>query len=266
MPIIFYKKSVIDTSYWVDNAEVGVRVRINNQVFQLFGKDVKTQRTYVNYEYTRHYMNIVSGNGIIFCKKSSGDYQSSTSDTYYLERWRIDGQYYGRPSSPEGVTTDFENDSLKISWILNPENNVSHYKISMFDENESLIDTFKTESAEQTTFFKENLINGKYIIKLQAVNFEKICGRYSKPSEIVIDNTSNSIQSEVINTVIKLNTIYPNPFNPVVNIEFELPISSEVTVKMYTVYGKLVDQITERNKEVGIYSYRWNASQLPSGI
>lgn len=63
-----------------------------------------------------------------------------------------------------------------------------------------------------------------------------------------------------------LNNLYPNPFNPTINIEFELPPQSDISLKMYNVLGKLVDEINETNKGAGIYTYQWNASHLPSGI
>jgi hypothetical protein len=59
---------------------------------------------------------------------------------------------------------------------------------------------------------------------------------------------------------------YPNPFNPSTNISYQLPISSNVTLKVYDVLGNEVATLVNEEKPVGIYDVEFNASQLASGI
>jgi photosystem II stability/assembly factor-like uncharacterized protein len=59
---------------------------------------------------------------------------------------------------------------------------------------------------------------------------------------------------------------YPNPFNPSTNIKFSIPQNSFVSLKIYDVSGKVVDELLNQNMTAGVYEYLWNASALPSGI
>ena len=58
---------------------------------------------------------------------------------------------------------------------------------------------------------------------------------------------------------------YPNPFNPQTNIEFSIPESGSVTLKVYDMLGKEVDVLVNDNLSPGNYSTELNASSLPSG-
>ena len=59
---------------------------------------------------------------------------------------------------------------------------------------------------------------------------------------------------------------YPNPFNPTTKINFALPKSGLVTLKVYDVVGKEVATLVNEVKNVGTYSVDFNASNLSSGI
>jgi hypothetical protein len=59
---------------------------------------------------------------------------------------------------------------------------------------------------------------------------------------------------------------YPNPFNPTTKINFALPKSGLVTLKVYDMLGKEVATLVNEVKNVGTYSVDFNASALSSGI
>jgi hypothetical protein len=60
---------------------------------------------------------------------------------------------------------------------------------------------------------------------------------------------------------------YPNPFNPSTVIEFAIPQSDFVSVRVYNLLGQEVANVFEGNVEGGrIYSARFEASTLPSGL
>jgi len=64
----------------------------------------------------------------------------------------------------------------------------------------------------------------------------------------------------------KLLQNYPNPFNPTTAIEFQLPSSSFVIMKVFNSAGKEVATLVERQYAAGIFRAEWNASDMPSGI
>jgi hypothetical protein len=59
---------------------------------------------------------------------------------------------------------------------------------------------------------------------------------------------------------------YPNPFNPTTTIEFDLPRTSEVTLKIFTLLGEEVATLVSDRLSGGSYLYEWDANILSSGV
>ena len=64
----------------------------------------------------------------------------------------------------------------------------------------------------------------------------------------------------------KLHQNYPNPFNPSTTIEFSLPRSGYVRLKVLNVLGEVVATLVNEELNVGTYTTQWNGSFVPSGI
>jgi ligand-binding sensor domain-containing protein len=64
----------------------------------------------------------------------------------------------------------------------------------------------------------------------------------------------------------RLEQNYPNPFNPVTNLEFGISNSGFVSLKVYNIIGKEVATVVNENLNPGTYMYRFDASELSSGI
>lgn len=64
-----------------------------------------------------------------------------------------------------------------------------------------------------------------------------------------------------------LSQNYPNPFNPSTTINFSIPSSSHITLKVYNMLGKEVATLVDEFKTSGTYSYNYTAaSELTSGV
>jgi hypothetical protein len=59
---------------------------------------------------------------------------------------------------------------------------------------------------------------------------------------------------------------YPNPFNPSTTIEFTLPKSEFVELKIYNIIGKEVANLVSVQLNVGNHSYTWDATGFASGV
>ncbi len=64
----------------------------------------------------------------------------------------------------------------------------------------------------------------------------------------------------------ELSQNYPNPFNPVTNIEFKLMNSGFVSLKIYDLLGREVQNLINEYMNAGAYSISFDASNLNSGI
>ena len=74
----------------------------------------------------------------------------------------------------------------------------------------------------------------------------------------------------MLNTIVpdqfQLNDAYPNPFNPVTNISYSLPIASEISIKIFDIQGREVSTLYNNIQEAGTHKLVWDASNFSSGI
>lgn len=91
------------------------------------------------------------------------------------------------------------------------------------------------------------------------------------PSEInKKENDETEIMDKIEKNVTKqkvfdLGDNYPNPFNPTTKINYELPISNSVSLKVFDMLGKEVASLVNEKQVAGKYTVEFNASSLPSG-
>lgn len=64
----------------------------------------------------------------------------------------------------------------------------------------------------------------------------------------------------------ELEQNFPNPFNPGTSINYQIPRSGHVTLKVYDIMGKEVAAIIDGYMEAGKHTAEFNASNLSSGI
>jgi len=62
-----------------------------------------------------------------------------------------------------------------------------------------------------------------------------------------------------------LSQNYPNPFNPSTAIDFTLPVSGSVSLKVYDLLGREIMTLVNEQKAAGTYRATFDASHLPSG-
>ncbi len=59
---------------------------------------------------------------------------------------------------------------------------------------------------------------------------------------------------------------YPNPFNPTTNIKFAVTNAGKITLSIYDVNGKKLEDLVNGSYSAGTYRVDWNASKYSSGI
>jgi len=59
---------------------------------------------------------------------------------------------------------------------------------------------------------------------------------------------------------------YPNPFNAVTSIRYDLPKTLQVEINVYDVSGKLVANLVDENQTAGRYNVLWNVGGCSSGL
>ena len=67
----------------------------------------------------------------------------------------------------------------------------------------------------------------------------------------------------------KLYPAYPNPFNPVTTLRFDIPdldITEKIHLSIFDLRGREIALLINGFKPPGSYKFRWNATKYSSGV
>lgn len=103
-------------------------------------------------------------------------------------------------------------------------------------------------------------VEGRLLARIAAITLDAV--EVTHPGE-----SSSSIQDGWIipNEIVLLNN-YPNPFNSSTGIEFAFSQRSHITVSIFSLLGKHVATLVNRDLDAGSYSTTWDAGSFSSGI
>jgi hypothetical protein len=154
--------------------------------------------------------------------------------------------------------------SVVLDWLTGSEINNKCFEVErLVYKNEDLNNWVKigsidgngtTTETHKYSFKDEDLSDGKVKYRLKQFDFD---GTFSYSNEIDV----NLIPKEFI-----LHQNYPNPFNPTTNIEFTIPLKSQIKINVYNILGELIQTIANGLFEPGLHVIVFNAENLPSGI
>ena len=138
------------------------------------------------------------------------------------------------------------------SEYANPDyiyfDSVLHKINSAFDGNQSVLDTISKRPLKLKGY---KSVGDVYFLRRDTL---------ARSNNLVQNNIDNNLSQPSF-------SIYPSPFNASTFIEFNLPYSSNVTLKIYNVLGQEVATLIENEKlEEGFNSITFNAGNLSSGV
>ncbi|MBK9099544.1 MAG: T9SS type A sorting domain-containing protein [bacterium] len=112
-----------------------------------------------------------------------------------------------------------------------------------------------TTEQHNYTYLDKNLENRKYYYRLKQVDFN---GTYEYSDVVEVEWRAF--------TSYLLEQNYPNPFNPSTVFSYQLPVSSDVTLKVFDVMGNEIATLVNEEKPAGTYEITWYAENLSSGV
>ncbi|MDQ3022564.1 MAG: S8 family peptidase [Bacteroidota bacterium] len=80
----------------------------------------------------------------------------------------------------------------------------------------------------------------------------------------LLTNVNNNLTSTP--EIFSLSQNYPNPFNPTTKINYNLPVTNNVTLKIFDVLGKEVITLVNQKQNAGSYTVEFNGSNFASGV
>jgi len=98
-------------------------------------------------------------------------------------------------------------------------------------------------------------------------DYDLVIGDYEGTFHYYRNLNITSVETkDEIPTKFELLQNYPNPFNPSTSIEYSVPSSEYVSLKVYDILGNEVAALVNEQKDSGKYRVNFNASSLASGI
>lgn len=210
-------------------------------------------------------------NGIFlsgFTKLFFGGGNDGSSGTAFVpDCWEGTGGVY-IPVELTSFTATAINNNVQLTWstasetnnmgfdverkVLSPQSSVGNYEYVSVG---SVDGEGTTTEIQNYSFTDQDMASGTYAYRLKQIDFD---GSFSYSNEIEID--VNGV------TTFALEQNYPNPFNPSTTINYQLPESGNVTIKIYDVLGNEVASLVNQFKEAGYHSVNFNASEFASGV
>jgi len=98
------------------------------------------------------------------------------------------------------------------------------------------------------------------------VTHNQLCPPYPECIEDYVgyQDTSNceqlSIIAEILPITYNLYNAYPNPFNPVTTLRYDLPEDARVNITIYDMMGRIVKTLVNGTQTAGYKSIQWNAT------
>ena len=87
-----------------------------------------------------------------------------------------------------------------------------------------------------------------------------------RPKLTVTYTTTGVGEGQTDPTAFSLHQNYPNPFNPGTTIEFSLPSSTQVVLRVFNVLGQEVAELLNEVRAAGHHVYALDAKDLASGV
>lgn len=110
-------------------------------------------------------------------------------------------------------------------------------------------------SPEDTITYNETLsiLNNDELVEIALLGTGGILGAGEEPASTIPESYT-------------LHPVYPNPFNAMAVIKYEVPVQGIVRVGVYDVLGRKVATLVDGQVGAGSHQVTWDAGELPSGI
>jgi hypothetical protein len=121
-----------------------------------------------------------------------------------------------------------------------------------------------TDTEYPLTFENELVDNTLYFWKVKCTDRQghEVWGSnsYVSPWKFIVGSLPGLLSSDVerIPGEFVFHPIYPNPFNNMAIIQYELPVQSSVELDVYNLRGQKIMTIFQGNQPPGTYSVLWN--------
>ncbi len=161
------------------------------------------------------------------------------------------------PSTPSNFNASVGLGTVTLSWDANTEPDLANYKIYRGIVDGGWIDLLATVDKSSTSYIDMDINpNTAYFYKIAAGD---VSGNNSTRSAQISAMTLKLLnENQFAEYSIKQNV--PNPFNPKTEIEYSLPIDSQVLIIIYDLLGDEVITLLNQNMPSGNHNVVWDGT------
>ena len=158
---------------------------------------------------------------------------------------------------------DFDGDDTLDLLIGNSEGVIYHYKRTSLQTMSFNLVSSNFQNIDLRTQ------SSPFMIDLDSDGDSDILLGNGKGGVLFYENTEVTSIESITKTIpeeLELFQNYPNPFNPNTVINYRLPMTNHVSLRVYDAIGREVATLVDGQKPAGSYSVKFNAENLPSGL
>jgi uncharacterized protein (TIGR02145 family) len=123
------------------------------------------------------------------------------------------------------------------------------------------------ESAEVTISINtEDVEPGEYSQVISVTSNDLVNNVIEIPVSLIVNEGSSDIEDDILPHKFELLNPYPNPFNPITVIGYQLPVNSAISINIYNVHGQLVEKLVDEQIDTGHHEVVWNVKNNPNGL
>ena len=153
--------------------------------------------------------------------------------------------------------------AIKLTWQDNSSSELGYYIERKLGSSGTYATTDSVVSNVAAFTDTKGVPGNNYFYRVRGYN-SAVTSAYS--NEVNVTLTGITSDGTGIPDKFGVSQNYPNPFNPTTVIMYQLPVSSEVTLKVYDMLGKEITTLVNKHEDAGFHSAVFVASNLPSGI
>ncbi len=227
-------------------------------LFAYYDNTVTFQRSILNYEFYSNGFNEIEDN-ILFIETSGDHFSHIDTSISILDN---DYHYFGISYQNNKVRYYIDGNLIYPPYDVTELNLDSDMSIMMsnliYNRVSDTIENYVTK-IDWFYYIEEEFINLDYI--------SDMIDSYRSSSIHYLNSYDDGISDNNHNLPLVYNcSLYPNPFNSSIKIQYDLPKLSTVTIEVYNSLGQKIDTIKNMVREVGRLNVDYSAADLSSGV
>src|SRR4030095_3546926 len=183
----------------------------------------------------------------------------------------INGTYSGGVTICSGalpvVISSFTSIVLKnnvsLLWRTEYEFNNSGFRIERMNIKENLWKEISfirghgtTNEPQNYSFEDKKLQTANYKYRLKQIDYNGNFEYFTLETDVLVGTPKE----------FSMGQNYPNPSNPKSKIDYEIPFTGKVSLKVYDILGEEVLKLVDETKDAGYYSVEFDGSNISSGV